>query len=90
MKEKNNKKTNFFYFISFIIYINAREGIIITRCIRYIQLTLNINSYIKYNDMIKKERKNNSYKYICTHKHQGRKSWGGGGDTSPPCFDMGG
>ena len=51
------------------IYINARVSIIITRYIRYIQLRLNINSYIHYIDMIKEEKKNNTYKYIFTQKH---------------------
>ena len=47
---------------SFIIYMNARESTIITQYIRYIQLTLNVNSYIHYNDII-------TYKYIFAQKH---------------------
>ena len=38
------------------------KAYIITRYIRYIQLALNVNRYIPYNDMI-------TYKYIFTQKH---------------------
>ena len=57
--------------IIFIIYINKRKNTNFTRYLRYIQLTLNIYSYLYNNDIIKEERKKEQYMQIqlCTKAH---------------------